>query len=95
MPMPMPEHDEDHDAFIERCMGDENMQEFEDEGQRQAVCEAQWNKEEESKAMKYPHVANAVFNHPWAILPETLHTITWRGAVNSRHWLSSREARCS
>ena len=76
MPMPMPEHDEDHDAFIERCMGDENMQEFEDEGQRQAVCEAQWNKEEESKAMKYPHIASAVFNHPWAILPETLQTIT-------------------
>src|SRR3990167_10085829 len=77
MPMPMPERDEDHEGFMRRCMMDDNMMDdMEDEDQRRAVCESQWEDREGAKAMKYPHIANAVFNHPWVILPETLHTIT-------------------
>ena len=70
--MPMPERDEDHEGFMRRCM----MDDMEDEDQRRAVCESQWEDREGAKAMKYPHIANAVFNHPWVILPETLQTIT-------------------
>ena len=44
MPMPKPRKDESHDAFIDRCMGDEAMNEdFPDAAQRRGVCESQWD----------------------------------------------------
>lgn len=46
MPMPMPHDGEDHDQFMDRCMGDDVMVgDFEDNGQRMAVCQAQWEKD--------------------------------------------------
>lgn len=43
MPMPKPRKDESHDEFIDRCMGDEVMNEdFPDAAQRRGVCESQW-----------------------------------------------------
>ena len=78
MPLPRPREDEDKDEFIDRCMGDDQTNEdFKDPAQRRAVCEQLWDKgpSEGAKAMKYPHLLQAVFNSPWAILPETLATI--------------------
>jgi hypothetical protein len=50
MPLPKPKNDEDHDDFIDRCMGADTMQdEYPDEKQRFAVCETQWK---EKKTMK-------------------------------------------
>ena len=44
MPMPKPRKDESHDAFIDRCMGDEAMNEdFPAGAQRRGVCESQWD----------------------------------------------------
>lgn len=43
MPLPEPRDGESHDDFVDRCMGDENMREFEDAAQRRAVCESQWD----------------------------------------------------
>jgi HK97 family phage prohead protease len=43
MPIPKPKNNETHDEFMKRCMSDSVMiQEFEDEKQRAAVCETQW-----------------------------------------------------
>jgi ATP-dependent protease ClpP protease subunit len=45
MPLPSPDPNEGHDDFIERCMGDDTMQEeYPDGEQREAVCEAQWER---------------------------------------------------
>ena len=53
MPLPKPKSDEDKDAFLSRCMGDDVMnEEYPEEDQRFAVCQAQWDKKKESKAMK-------------------------------------------
>jgi hypothetical protein len=44
MPMPSPNDGESHDEFIDRCMGDETMNdEYEDGDQRLAVCQTQWD----------------------------------------------------
>src|SRR5690554_5913318 len=44
MPLPKPNHGGSNDEFIGRCMVRETMQEeFPDEGQRYAVCLAQWD----------------------------------------------------
>lgn len=78
MPLPKRRKDEEKDDFISRCMGDdESVKDFPDPAQRRAVCERQWDEgpPEGAKAMKYPHLLQAVFNSPWAILPETLATI--------------------
>lgn len=43
MPLPQPNDDEAKEEFMSRCMADELMnEEYEDEGQRYAVCETQW-----------------------------------------------------
>ena len=48
MPLPTPNEDEAHDAFMERCMGTDVMvTDFDDEKQRYAVCQAQWDKDKE------------------------------------------------
>jgi len=50
MPMPKPKKDESHDDFMDRCMGDAAMiEEYEDEKQRYAVCQSQWD-----NSRKYP-----------------------------------------
>ncbi len=52
MPIPKPKNDEDHDEFMDRCMGDDVMNdEYPDEKQRAAVCEQQW-KDKDKKTMK-------------------------------------------
>ena len=46
MPIPEPTKDENQDEFIERCMGDNLMNdEYPDNKQRYAVCQSQWDKE--------------------------------------------------
>ena len=52
MPLPNPHKEEEKDDFIDRCMGDEVMdEEYPDESQRRAVCETQWDEsKEEDKA---------------------------------------------
>lgn len=43
MPMPKPKTDEEHDEFMDRCMGDGMMNDdHPDEKERKAVCEQQW-----------------------------------------------------
>lgn len=83
MPLPTPKDDESHDEFIERCMGDENMQEFDDAGQRRAVCERQWNSLAKDQAMK-TNVLRAVLETPWAILPHTLAVVMEIAARHAR-----------
>lgn len=44
MPLPKPKKDESHDDFIERCMSDDVMKsEYEDNDERYAVCQTQWD----------------------------------------------------
>lgn len=43
MPMPKPNSGEPHDDFINRCMSNLSN-EYDDEKQRFAVCESQWDK---------------------------------------------------
>jgi HK97 family phage prohead protease len=44
MPLPKPKKNESHDDFIERCMSDDVMKsEYEDNDQRLAVCQTQWD----------------------------------------------------
>lgn len=44
MPLPKPKKDESHDDFMERCMSDDVMlKEYDDEKQRYAVCQSQWD----------------------------------------------------
>lgn len=46
MPIPKPHPNEDHDAFVSRCMGDSAMQEYPSQGdkgnQRYAICSQTW-----------------------------------------------------
>lgn len=47
MPIPTPKPDEAHDDFIERCMSDDSMvAEYDDDRQRFAICQSQWNETE-------------------------------------------------
>jgi len=49
MPLPSPSPDEEHDAFMDRCMGDSTMnEEYPNEDQRYAVCQTQWDKDQKS-----------------------------------------------
>jgi len=47
MPIPTKQTDETNEEFIERCMSDEFMKEYEDNSQRLAVCYAQLEDDEE------------------------------------------------
>ena len=47
MPIPTKENNETNEEFIERCMSDEFMKEYDDNSQRLAVCYAQLEDEEE------------------------------------------------
>jgi hypothetical protein len=47
MPLPIPEPDEDREEFVARCMRDETMiNEFANVNQRLAVCNTQYEEEE-------------------------------------------------
>lgn len=73
MPLPKPRDDEEKKDFIDRCMGDDTMNEdFPDPSQRRAVCESQWDERDEAKARSYGHVSSLLFNAPWALMPEKL-----------------------
>lgn len=41
-PLPTPNEGESQDDFMERCMGSDAIQEFDDQDQRVAVCMSQW-----------------------------------------------------
>jgi len=44
MPLPKPKKNESHDDFMDRCMADSVMvKEYDDEKQRYAVCQTQWD----------------------------------------------------
>ena len=47
MPIPTKQTDETNEEFIERCMSDEFMKEYDDNSQRLAVCYAQLEDDEE------------------------------------------------
>lgn len=86
MPMPTPREDEEKDEFIDRCMGDETMNdEFEDPAQRRAVCESQWDEgQEESSVAARSGIVEAIRQVPWAILPATLEMLL--GAARGGNW---------
>lgn len=49
MPLPTPKSGENEDAFISRCMGNDEMnKEFPETDQRAAVCFKQWREKNES-----------------------------------------------
>lgn len=51
MPLPNPKKDEEKNDFMNRCMSDATMnKEFKDNKQRVAVCMAQYDRKDESKA---------------------------------------------
>lgn len=50
MPIPKPRPDEQQDAFISRCMGDDVMKQEYEQDQRVAVCHTAWRDKEKSMA---------------------------------------------
>jgi hypothetical protein len=49
VPIPKPEADETKDEFIARCLANPTMvNEYPDNGQRYAVCEASWDEQPRS-----------------------------------------------
>jgi HK97 family phage prohead protease len=51
MPLPKPKKNEKHDDFMERCMSDEVMvKEYDDEKERYAVCQTQWDNSRTNKS---------------------------------------------
>jgi len=53
MPLPTPKSDEEHDEFMDRCMADPIMnEEYDDNDQRLAVCQTQWDEAQESDESK-------------------------------------------
>lgn len=69
MPLPKPRKNEKKDSFIDRCMGDDVMnEEFPEGEQRRAVCEKQWDNKNKKGASILPRIYGRV----WAILPEKL-----------------------
>ena len=53
MPLSKPRKGEKEDDFIDRCMGDKVMvEEYEDESQRRAVCQTQWDESKEKDKTK-------------------------------------------
>src|SRR5437660_1585442 len=81
---PEPDPDESESEFMDRCMLDPTMKDV-PEDQRRAQCQQAWDDEQEDeqeqqeapggRARAYPHILKAVYETPWAILPQRLHTI--------------------
>ncbi len=63
MPMPTPRNDESHTEFMDRCMGDSVMNDdFEDGGQRYAVCMRQWNDAQDKGFIEFLRKIKALFS---------------------------------
>ncbi|MHC4464309.1 MAG: signal peptide peptidase SppA [Planctomycetota bacterium] len=73
MPLPKPKPNEKQDDFIDRCMGDDVMnEEFPDTAQRRAVCQRQWDDKDKKKAIS---ILPQVYGKVWAIVPDAIHSI--------------------
>ena len=59
MPIPKPNKEETNEQFVERCMADEVMQEY-DEKQRLAICETQIEKKENKMDIKKRHIIEII-----------------------------------
>ena len=59
MPIPKPNNNESEKEFLDRCMADETMQEY-DESQRYAVCETQLEKKENNMEVKKRHIIEII-----------------------------------
>lgn len=83
-PLPSPRQDESEDEFIDRCMADDTMnEEYPDESQRRAVCQKQWDGEEEG--MMESRVLEMALDTQWAMTEPGLRQLitvvdTWLGA---------------
>jgi hypothetical protein len=54
MPIPKPHKDEDKKDFMDRCMGDDVMnEEYPDNKQRYAICQKSWDEKDRSERQKY------------------------------------------
>jgi len=84
MPIPKPNDGESHDDFIERCMGNDTMQEdYPDEDQRLAICESQWE-DTDGKAIS---ILPQIFGRCWAISPSAMQEILADSDINARHFV--------
>ncbi len=84
MPLPTPKSGEEHDDFMSRCMADDVMnKEYEDEDQRYAVCQSQWDKERNGT----PNVERRVMS------PEDVELRIVPGTDDSPHMLTGYAAR--
>jgi len=73
MPLPRPRKNEEKDDFIDRCMGNDTMNdEFPEADQRRAVCEKQWDNRHKKKSMA---ILPQVFGRVWAIVPDNMRRI--------------------
>ena len=72
MPIPKPKQDENKDDFMSRCMSNETMQnEYEDNDQRYAVCQTQWdNRNQESNKQKSNQRSFSSLHHNMSELVE-------------------------
>tara|TARA_R110000737_G_scaffold306606_1_gene314312 strand:+ start:256 stop:1293 length:1038 start_codon:yes stop_codon:yes gene_type:complete len=59
MPIPKPNNEETNEQFVERCMADETMQEY-DEKQRLAICETQIEKKDIKMDIKKRHIIEII-----------------------------------
>jgi signal peptide peptidase SppA len=74
MPLPKPNKDESKKDFIDRCMGDDAMnEEFPETDQRRAVCESQWKKD--GTGTRAISILPQVYGKVWAILPDSMRAI--------------------
>ncbi len=75
MPIPKPREQESHDDFVDRCMADGNMQEYEPD-QRRGICERSW-KDSAAMAAGAPRKGmmrafDVAAGQPWAIEEKSL-----------------------
>lgn len=59
MPLPKPDTSESRDDYIQRCMGDDvAVEEYPDNDQRMAVCQAQWTRAQNRGNARKPQIRN-------------------------------------
>ena len=76
MPLPKPNEGENQDDFIARCMGNDNMQEY-DQKQRLAICFSQWKNKEKQEAIMDNESRGALPRHK-----TDTSTSPWDGSEN-------------
>ena len=76
MPLPKPNEGENQDDFIARCMGNDNMQEY-DQKQRLAICFSQWKNKEKQEAIMDNESRRALPQHK-----TDTSTSPWDGSEN-------------